>query len=231
MDKKQEDYLSMALATQKTLLDSQSIWSNDTVFANNVNILGDLITKINTHAQIQLLANSGITTNKKEARLELAEWVLIVSAALKSYASEIQNNELYDKAHITKSELKTVRDTIVSSIAKNISDLATANLSALTNYDITTEVLTTGSTLKSKYDALIPAPKVARSAQKTATEEIADLISDLRKHLDTKLDNNIVRYKTNRLYSDYNNARRVDKTGVRHKNDGITPTDKPTTTT
>ncbi|MBI5219682.1 MAG: hypothetical protein HY958_12200 [Bacteroidia bacterium] len=223
MDKKQEDFISMALATQKTLLNAQSVWASDTVMANNVSILGNLITQVNTQAQIQINATGGISTNKKEARLALADWTLTVSAALQGYASDNQNNEIYEKAHITKTELKTIRDTLVSDIAKNISDLAVANLTALAPYGITTAIITTGSTLKSSYDALIPAPKVARSSKKTATEIIAALIARLRNHLDAKLDKNIVRYKTNRLFNDYHNARRIDTTGVRHKKDTTAP--------
>ncbi|MBI3500616.1 MAG: carboxypeptidase regulatory-like domain-containing protein [Bacteroidetes bacterium] len=230
MNDHQENFRTMCLTTQQICINHQTDWQSNTVFTNNFNAFGVLIGNLNTARQQQEQKSTGTTKDKNTKRKTLVDIAITHISAIKSYAADNNNNQLYELVNYTKSALLHARDTLLIDKTTIVRDAANNNLANLANYGITSATIAALTQAISDFNAIISAPRTARTETKTATSDIETIIEQLHTQLKRKLDNNIETFKTSHhdFYTAYHNARKIidtaGKTGVKG-----TVTDKLTT--
>src|ERR1043166_2102685 len=141
MTGKQENKLSMYSATKKVVEDNESIWQNITAIGNAKNGFSATIAAIRGAAQKQGEPTPGIATDKGLQKVLLVDLALPICGAIRAFASQSGNNQLFDQAKISRTDLLETRDEYLGPRCQNFHDLANTNLLALADYGITAPVL------------------------------------------------------------------------------------------
>jgi len=97
MKDKQEDKLSMALATQKVMNDNSSLWSGISAMVTAVSGLGTTIAEIQSVRLIQEQDRRGIPIDKEEKKQDAIEKALVVIGGLKAFARANKDNTFLKK--------------------------------------------------------------------------------------------------------------------------------------
>ncbi len=183
MKSRQEDKLSMALATQQVLKDNTSLWSNIPAMVVEFNNLGTKIAEIEEVRGVQEKNITGVSADKEKTKQQAIETALIVIGALKAFAIMNEDNTLYEKIAYTRAQLKKTRDTILTDRLKIVRDEANANVSALNDYNLTQVEINNLTSAISTYENMIPKPRVALNVRKSATETLDRLFHELNSPL------------------------------------------------
>lgn len=212
MNKKQEDFRSMGITVQTVCANNQSVWNGDTVFTANYNGLVGLIGELETERLIQEQVQTGIALDKSKVKSEMITTVLQCIFALKGYAADNSNNELYERVNYSETELQQSRDTMLADRCKVVRDEANGNLANLGNYGIDANKMAALNLKIAGYEAMIAKPRAAKTSSKQATAQIEAIVKRIREHLKKKLDNNAGKYKGNDFFELYMNARIIINT-------------------
>lgn len=173
--------------------------------------LNDGIQQIAQYRQVQETDNSGLTETKIDLRTNVISKVLLLSAALKSYAISTGNKELKTKADYSKSYLALAADPVLYDIGILLVNLATPLLTELTKYFITSEKLDEITVLLADFLAAIPQKRVANSVSKVSTLNIGEIFNSVTKMLKEEMDVLMLLFAESEpdFYNAYKNARMI----------------------
>ena len=130
---------------------------------------------------------------------------------MKAFASVTDNKTLLEKANITPSDFRKLRDDLRDERAQEIHDLANDNLAALADYGTTTTTLSALATRIGAYTLAVPSTRTAQTQISTATQLLgaeikrADMIQ--RERLDGLMEQFSDSNPT--FYGEYKNARKL----------------------
>jgi hypothetical protein len=205
----QEDFLSMEYAVKAVCDKFNYAWSKNTVFAASYAIFNSKFAPIEQNRDAQLTNSKGITTDKNIKREFLVEKALFIINRLQSYATVTGNNELFESVHFTATTLSKCRDTIIIGYCDIVIAKATANLTSLATYGITTALITELQNAATAYASYIAKPRTVNTVRKNATENLAVLFKESNDILTKRLDLDIEVFKTTNsdFYSQYQTAR------------------------
>lgn len=214
----QRNKLNMYITVLQFLANNTAIWSTLVAFADAVTVLTNKVAELQGQVAIQSMQIVGYAASKKGKKNELVTKLLVVTGALKAYATVINDPVLFAYADFTKSELKRQPDNILTQTANNIHSKATSLLPSLGSYGIDGALLTQLQTMITDYVNLVESPRLARIAKKTATANIKTLIKEIDTILKTVLDMLIVQFKVTAsdFFNGYNSAREIIDLGHHH---------------
>ena len=130
----------------------------------------------------------------------------------------------------SKSDLRGGRDTASRDKCQQIHDAGTENLAALTDYLITTALLTDLQQKIAAYNAAIQKPRQAKTNTKTATSQLEQVFAAADQVLGARLDKLVVQFEDANptFFTNYQNARLiVDSGGGQGSGGAPTPTTTP----
>jgi hypothetical protein len=139
----------------------------------------------------QKVHTTGVTREKEEVQTELIIDTLLISGAVRGFASKNGMTTLYEEVNYSKTELEALRDTELSDICKLVHDRANTHVAALAGRGITPTVLSDFMTLITDYEAMDQAPRTATVQKSTATAGIPVHLSAARKIMTERLDGGI----------------------------------------
>lgn len=195
MNAKQTAKLKMYQATEKHCDDNVSIIVLKPAFHTAFTNFKSKITAIINITQRGDVPLKGIALDKKALRETLCKTASEVARLVSAYASIMENNTLKQEVNFTLSTLKQTRDTQLVPRCQNIHDRAAANLVALDDYGVTTQLLGILQTAIDDYLAELPKPRTAISQRSTLNANLAALFTETDGILRDQMDNLVVAFK------------------------------------
>lgn len=206
-----ENKLSMYLAVQKVCDENSGIWSSITACATAVAELQSKVSEIVTVRQVQESSPTGITLDKAAKREAMVNAALFVKGAVQAYATDTNNNELYESVQYNFTELSKKADTLCRDRALLIYNKANGVIASLATYGVSPAMLTNLQTAITDFASIMATPRTARSSIKAATTALTALFAEADLIVKRKIDKLMVQFKaTNEsFYNTYLNARQI----------------------
>jgi hypothetical protein len=215
MNNKQESHLSMQMVTAKFCDESETSLSSLPPYSSNLQIL------INTNQQIQEIAGylgtgtGGITSNKKQFRLNLNASASDTARKLSSFAKLTDNYTLLGEVSFSESDFKNFTDIEARDTGQIVYNKAQEHITEVLVYGITEETQTVLQNNINSFSNVMVAPRMGITNKSQATKQMASLFKTAANALE-KMDAavEIVKLTEPVFYTGYKSARKVIDRGT-----------------
>ena len=169
------------------------------------------LVNINQNRQVQEAKTTGLTVQKKAKRVKLLQWITKFSAALKGYATSVNDEDIKAKADYTPSNLLRVADSVIYDIGMLHYGMALAHKAEMVRYFIGDTELLAMEQLLAEFALAIPRKRVATSISKTSTDNIENTFSTQEKLLREEIDVLMLLFQDSHpdFYKAFKNARAI----------------------
>ena len=218
MKSREENKYSMYLAVKKVLVTNTAIWMAIMGFASVVALFFAKLLLLKATDNKRTKNTKGITTDKKNKKVALIDGIMAVGGAIKSFANDINDQDLFQTVNFRRSELETMGDTILEEKATLVFEIATLHAVDIVPKGIDAAALVNFNTLIVEYGNLVQAPRNAISNKKTAGAALKNLFGSIDDLLHNNLDQLMQQFKITQpeFYSDYFNNRKILDLGTHH---------------
>jgi len=217
MNDSQENFMSMDVKTidYLNLKESLAIRTGNKALDASLGKREAVVKKIHIASKKQMYDNSTFIEEKKETKALTIVQAVIVCGILRSYASAIEDKDLYKNVDYNKSKLNKTRDTLFIQLISFLVEKSTKLIDELKDYGMTQDIIDALKKVAKDYDDAIAKPEIAKAQVKEATIELKGLFVELREIYDTDLDNNMQLYMTSHpgFYNGYLLNRNIYQTG------------------
>jgi hypothetical protein len=226
MTQDQQNVRTMFDTVLNYLNGKNSIWSGKVAFSDAVTRATAAVGTIDSAADAQQTPTSGVTQDKEAVRNDLEEETLRIADQLSAYAAKNGKLDLGAQVEMTKSSLDKLLDNDLEQTAERVSTLASANIAALADYDITAANVTALDTLRTNFAGKKTAPRQAQTGRATATTSLEEAIRNARSLFRNELDKLMTNFKKTNLdfYNGYFAARVIVNKAATLKLQPGTPT-------
>ena len=191
----------MFRATQKHCTGNAAIIQSIPAFQAAVNSLNDKIAALIDTVQLEDLDIKGNAVDKLQAKKSLCRQTSDLAGPIAAYADANGNNILYSQASLSYSELFKTKDDQLAPRCQNIHDLALANQSALEDYGVSADAITTLQNTIQHYHLKAPDPRYEAAQKITIRANLKKLVDEIDHILKFQLDKTIATLKAN--YPDF----------------------------
>jgi hypothetical protein len=199
------------------VLDSfKTVWQAVVAFASARAALDTAIDAIRDEELKQSGTTTGITENKRAARQAMCSAAAMVGGAVAAWAETQGKNDIFDTVDLSSSDLLHQTEADCLTHCNAIYNAANANLAALTAAGtLAAADLTDFNSKIGAFDALIAAPRLAKTGTSAATNLLPDKIDAGDRICERQLDKLMERYKDSNpdFYGAYQVARIIVDTG------------------
>jgi hypothetical protein len=211
----QENHLNMQLTTAAFCTDNLSVVNTLPSFGNNLQILTNANTQIQTSAESQGTGTSGITWNKKQLRLNVNALASDSARKLTSFAILNDNFTLLGEVNYTESDFKRFSDIEARDHAQIVYNKANDNLPLLLDYTINPATQTALQNAIQSFSSVITAPRIGATAKSQATKQLVNLFKTAETALG-KMDAavELLRLTEPNFYNGYKSARKILNKGT-----------------
>jgi len=215
MTNDQESHLNMQLTTAQFCDESETAVSSLPAYSTNLQILFTTNQKIQEISGFQGTGTNGITSNKKQLRLNLNTSASDTSRKLTSFAKLTDNYTLLGEINYSESDFKNFSDIEARDRAQVTYNKAQEHLPELSVYGITEETQTILQNNINSFNNVMVAPRMGITNKSQATKQLADLFKTATAALE-KIDAavEIVKLTEPIFYSGYKSARKVISKGT-----------------
>ena len=218
MEARLENKLSMIVSVTDTMDENQSLWQSVAAIGTTLAAVKRRVANINTLSQTRNVSTKGVTLSKQAARDGMELLALDVAGAVRAYASATDDNELFEKANYTPSDLVAARDTDVSNLCQGIHTTANGSLAKLADFGVTEQKLADLQAKITAYAELVGKPRSKRSSTKAAGQVLDVEFEATDKLLAGQLDGLLEQFKATQplFYAAYKAARSVVDNAAGH---------------
>ena len=218
MKSREENKYSMYLAVKKVLITNTAIWSGILGFASVVALFFAKLLLLKATDNKRTKKTKGITTDKKNKKVQLIDAIMAVAGAIKSFANDINDQDLFQTVNFTRSELETMNDSVLEEKGTLVFEVATLHAADIVPKGIDAAALVNFNTLIVEYGNLVQAPRNAISNKKTAGAALINLFLNIDDLLHNNLDQLMQQFKITQpeFYGDYFNNRKIVDLGTHH---------------
>jgi len=188
MTDRQENQFTMCKEVNDVMQEHLTLINSIPALANDYALYERLLKYVVKEVVIQEAKIEGVTVDKVNLKYKLAHRSFIISSAVRSYASSIENNHLKQEMNYAKSTLEKSRDTKLIFDSQRIYDRAFEYETALADYGISAVVISDFRNLISTYSAEMSSPTTHRGIREVSTSNLDKLIKDLMDFLNDRLD-------------------------------------------
>ncbi|MBN2402296.1 MAG: hypothetical protein JXN64_07830 [Spirochaetes bacterium] len=219
MEKRLENKLTMYEGVVSLLKDNQDMVNIVPGFTEAAAGLSSALADIKTKSIEADKASTGKTAAKQGAREELTTELLPVCSALYIFGRKQKKTEISERADISESGLRKMRDTELGLFGKDIAELAGTVAADLAFAGITGEKIESLSAKAAVYADSIGARESGVAKRIGSREEMKDLFRRADELLNHEIDRymEILRPSHGEFYMKYSSARSIKDIGVRHK--------------
>lgn len=215
MNNKQESYLNMQLVTAKFCDESETAVSSLPAYSANLQNLVECNQQIQDIAGFLETGTSGITSNKKQFRLNLNASASDTARKLTSFAKLTDNYTLLAEINFSQSDFKNFTDIEARDKSQVVYGKAQEHITEVTAYGITEETQTVLQNSINAFSNVMVAPRMGITNKSQATKQMASLFKMAATALD-KIDAavEIVKLTEPVFYTGYKSARKVISKGT-----------------
>jgi hypothetical protein len=215
MTNDQESHLNMQLVTAKYCDDNSSAVSSVPGYSSNLQTLFESNQQIQDIAGFQGTGTGGITSNKKQLRLNINASGADTARKLTSFAKLTDNYTLLGEVNFSESDFKNFSDIEARDKAQVLYNKAQEHLPEVPVYGITEATQTILQNNIGAFSAVIVAPRMGITNKSQATKQLAILFKTSATALE-KMDAavEIVRLTEPVFYDGYKSARKVIRKGT-----------------
>jgi len=174
--------------------------------------LKTFIEELKANIKKQEIDTSGYASQKKKAKSELSKLIFNLTASLRSFATDTNNDPLFKEFDVSQTDIKRMKDVELVNYANTVQTGLKQNEKGLKPYGITAEDLVNLSNETTDFEKLLLQPAEQRKQKTVATANIKKLISETLKLLKNSLDNDMVQFEDEQadLYAKYLELRKID---------------------
>jgi len=215
MNNDQESHLNMQVIITKFCSENESAVNLLPAFSSNLQIVNVTNEQILGIAEFQGIGIGGITTNKKQLRLNLNASGSDTSRKLTSFAKLTDNYTLLGEVNFSESDFKNFSDNEVRDKSKTLYNRAQEHLPELPGYGLNEETQLILQNNTNAFNDAITAPRMSISTKSQATKQLAGLFKTAGTALE-KMDAavEIVKLTEPVFYDGYKSARKVISKGT-----------------
>jgi hypothetical protein len=226
MNIKQQAHTKMFIAVLGVLDSFKTIWQAVVAFASAHDALAAAIAAIRAEELKQSGTTTGITQNKRLARQARCSAAAVVGGAVAQWAETQGKNDIFDTVDFSAPDLLHMTEADCLTNCTAIYNAGNANIAALTSAgtlaaaDLNTKI--------GAFNALIAAPRLAKTGTSAATNLLPDKIDAGDRICERQLDRLMQRYQTSNpdFHDAYQVARIIVDAGG---GSGTPPTPPPAT--
>ena len=224
MTQDQENKLSMYNTTLTTLDKNSSQVALIPALVSAKSKFASAVQAIRKTNLIQLKTTVGKTLDKKALKVQLVDEAYTLAAAVQAYASSINDNDLFQLVHFSRSTLLASEDEELPQRCNLILEQATSVEPQLADFGVTAATLAEVEGLISLWDSKSQQPRMAISERAAATQEIPDLFQQADKVLKEQVDKLMEQFRTSdpTFYDTYKGARKIVNAGHGHSTVNLT---------
>lgn len=173
-------------------------------------------------AAVTQQGRNGLAAAKATSRTQLLDVAHDVAAAVVSFATENENDELAGRCDYSRSALGQGRDGEVVSRCKHVHTVASEAVDDLADQGVTAAKLTTLKKKIEGFDKISTKPRQSVAASSAATKRLPVLFREASRCLTRQLDTVMVQFKGTEpeFYAKYQAARTLVLAGARSNTDG-----------
>lgn len=212
----QEDFVTMVLTTVAVLNANSTVWQENVPLSA---LIASITTDVNEVVDLQSeqdKKHTGITDNKKAKRSKLEDDVVLIAHILAFFAATTEEAALEEQMDLQPSDLTHMTELKLLGQAKVVLDAAKKYTNDAKPYGLTADMVSNLNTHYNDFSEVLNAPRVAIVDVSDATDNIARIISELRKTIIKKLDKAMMLYRDTTLYEKYLKARIIVNSPTRH---------------
>jgi len=208
---------NLSLRKLKMYHDVQSVfnthkqkWESSVPFKTEVETMDATVTAIEDKDKM-LKGSESVSEEKLQTKELLLDTTLVICGVGIAYAAQIKDAGLKAMFNFTKSDLKEGNEKEIYTRCVGIGKAAEPILDKLLPFNLPPDQLTVQAEAASAFDKLIPAPREARTADKSIKEEMKILFKECDTLLNVRLDNMMLVYRKSYpdFYLEYTNARQI----------------------
>ncbi len=209
MTNKQQSKFSMFQALISLLNENKQIWHLVVAFATAFGLFSEKTTLLGDIFRERARKIAGIAGSKRNKRKTLTTQALVISGALRAYASAGGHEELRQAIRYKKGELDKLTEKELVATCQNIYKLALDYKEHLPGFNIAEATLTGFGMLTTEYEGMKGITRNAISARKALGETQSELMADIDSLLADQLDAMIISFQEThpQFYKEYMNNR------------------------
>jgi hypothetical protein len=232
MNQDQTNITGMHSGVADYMAQNGTIWNGVKAVSDTVAALKSNNDVIAQKANVQETATDGMTPQKVQAKHDLEEKTMEIADQLSSLAAKTNNVVLGAQVEFSLSALDKLDDEQLEAKGKNISTLATANITALADYNVLPADVTALDALVAAWTKVKTAPRTAIAKRSGQTKTLPQAISDNTSLLRNQLDKQMTKFKKSNpeFYAGYQAARVIIQRRSHHAGKQPAPAPTPANT-
>lgn len=195
MNRDQLNVTEMGSTVSAYMKKNKAIWNAVKAILDTMADVNAQLEAIGKADKTQQTPTGGAADDKAAVRNEFEDQIVLVSDQLASLAAKKGDATLEAQTHLTLAALDKLAADELEATGERISELATANLAALADYNIVQQDVTDLDDLKDDFHGAKTAPREAVIEKKKQTDTLPGLISNLRSTLRRQLDRQMTSFK------------------------------------
>lgn len=225
MNKSQENKFTMLRTIDEYLDSKSSIISGIDELTTNHQLLKSKTTEIKAKDDEKINATKGKVSTKHYTKAGVVSMAIAIAGGVYAYGKKIKNNEILERADITKSDLRKMRDSELVEAVESLRDLATLHSSLLEPFGISQTKLEAFSGKITQFDNAFVQKENSVITQTGATKSLVTLFREADEILNSidKLVNGL-NDDQKEFVRDYYAGRTIKRLGIRYEKDkGASP--------
>jgi hypothetical protein len=223
MNKRQENKFTMYEGVLTFFRTNTETVNSVQMLKDSVDGFGSTVAALRLKSTEVSNASTGKTAVKSQAEDDLVSILLPVAAGLFVFAKKQNNAELKEKAKLTESHLRTVRDTELASKGDMIASLADGHVADLVPAAITEAMIADLKAKVQAYRNALGARESSVAERMGARTTMEDLFVKVDGILEEEINPamELIRASKTQFYNEYFALRLIKDTGVRHRPEPI----------
>ena len=219
MNKRQENKLTMYEGLMSLVRDNGDKIQSINGFSDAVTKFSGIMALIKAKSIEVDEASAGKTSSKYNAEDALIESLLPLCSALYLFGRKEGNTKILERANITESRLRLMRDSELGSYGSAIAEMAAENSQGISGLGVTAENIAELKTKSETYVSAIGERESGIAGRKGARETMMDLFKEADELLSREIDNymEIIRPNEPEFYNKYYAAKVIKDMGIRHR--------------
>lgn len=225
MHDKLENKFTMYKAVQSLLDANTAKLSPITALTPLIADFKDRIVAIQAKDDLANTADAGNTSTKTNDEAALISDAVTIAAALYALGASTNDEHLKELSKVTKSSLKNLRDTQLTTQVTNIKNLADANSAELAGYGITPAMITDLNDKITAFDASLGARELGSNISSTAFQQLEVMFKETDLLLKEQMDKIMGIFRTSdpQFYGEYIQSREIIDLGHRFRGNDENP--------
>jgi hypothetical protein len=218
MRTKEENFLSMAKATNATLKRNKAKWENVKRFALSAQVLKDLISLTNEMSANAEIETTGATTDKHQAALDAVKWGVKMAKRASIYALDQKDMQLHDQLRTSRSSMLSRHDAETIAKLRDLHKRISPIVGKLEDYAVLPVDMQRLKQLTDAFENMESDPRDLIVERKTINGSIPKLKRKIQETL-YQLDSLINIFDETPFEAEYLNARKIIDLGGRSDDD------------